>query len=218
MNPPTSNALDSLNLAVRGLYTPRRLAVALAFSAVLFALLVNDSWRITPDSGLYMCLGRALAEGQGFTYNGEPHRLVPPGYPALLAALKLTCGDAFLHLRLAHAVMGWLCGLLVFLTLRRLVGHDLAFLVFLLFFLAQSLFARSAYFLSDIPFTLVVWLALLAVVHLLTAPRRRWLWAILAGVALALCPLVRINGWGLLPAVLLCLAITWNRRRAGTWR
>lgn len=209
------SALERLQTVFAGLYTPRRLAIALVVSLLLFALAVNASWRISPDSSLYMTLGRSLAEGQGYTYNGESVGLVPPGYPAMLAAVRGAFGESFLALRIVHAAMAWLCGLLVFATLRRLFGNDLAFAVFLLFCVSHSLFHRSTYFLSDVPFTLVVWLALHAAVRAVTATRGVWLWTVATAFAVALCPVVRINGLAVLPAVLVYLL--WHWRRDG-WR
>jgi Dolichyl-phosphate-mannose-protein mannosyltransferase len=211
------SALERLQTVFAGLYTPRRLAIALVVSLLLFALAVNASWRISPDSSLYMTLGRSLAEGQGYTCNGEPAGLVPPGYPALLAAVRWCFGESFLALRIVHAAMGWLCGVLVFVTLRRLFGDDLAFAVFLLFCVSHSLFHRSTYFLSDVPFTLVVWLALWTAVRAVTATRGVWLWTVAAAVTVALCPAVRINGLAVLPAVLVYLAWHWRREGLKGW-
>ena len=209
--------IEQVRSTFSGLYTPRRLAVVLAVSLAMFALLVNTSWRIGPDSALYVGLGRSLADGRGFTFNDEPHTLVLPGYPALLAALQWCFGEGFLALRAAHALMGWLCGILVFLTLRRLYGDNLAFAVFMLFGVSYSLFQRSAYFLSDVPFTLVTWLALWLSVRAGTSARHRWPWALGAAAALAACSLVRINGAGVVPAVLVFLAVRWRGEGSRAW-
>src|SRR5688572_18701792 len=53
---------------------------------LLLAAGYNGQWRISPDSALYVELGRNLAEGAGFTYHGEPHTWVEPGLPYTIGA------------------------------------------------------------------------------------------------------------------------------------
>ena len=55
--------------------------------AVLIVYLAgfNGQWRVEPDSALYLSLGRNLATGAGYTYQGEPHNLVYPGLPWMLS-------------------------------------------------------------------------------------------------------------------------------------
>ena len=61
--------------------------VITAVIVVWFALAVSPSWLPTPDSALYLMLGRSLAQGHGYALDGQPHAYVPPGYPLFLAAL-----------------------------------------------------------------------------------------------------------------------------------
>ena len=44
---------------------------------------------MTPDAALYAMLADNLAAGEGYTLWGAPHTHVPPGYPALLAAVRV---------------------------------------------------------------------------------------------------------------------------------
>lgn len=46
----------------------------------------NGHWRMSPDAGLFLSLGRNLAQGRGYTYLGQDHNLVYPGWPWLIAA------------------------------------------------------------------------------------------------------------------------------------
>lgn len=192
-----------LDAACAGRYTPRRLALVLAVAAVLIGLQVNRSWVIGPDSALYMGLAQSLAEGGGYVFNGHPHRLVPPGYPALLAAWQTVAGNSYLGLRLLHAMLAWLCVPLAFATVRRLYGADLALAAAGLFAVAYAFIYRSGFFLSDVPFALAVWLTLYLSVRAVAAERRVWLWTAAALAALVLCPAMRINGLGVTPAVAL---------------
>lgn len=213
--PPATDATNMLRRTFAHFFSWRRLAVVLIFAALMYSLIVNNSWRVTSDSALYMSLGRSLTEGRGYQFNFETHTVVPPGYPALIAAIKHVCGTGFLQLRIAHALMAWACGLIAFLALRRLYGRDIAFVVFLLFVLSRSLFDRSAYFLSDVPFALVTWSSLLLVVHAAQAARHRTLWILPAALALGICPLMRINGFAVAPAAAIALAFTWRKEN---WR
>lgn len=55
---------------------------------VLFYLAgFNGTWRPEPDSALYLSIGRNLAQGEGYTYNGVPHALAYPGMPYLHAVI-----------------------------------------------------------------------------------------------------------------------------------
>src|SRR5215207_5650677 len=53
--------------------------------AVLYLAGFTGKWRVAPDSGLYMSLGRNLAEGRGFVYHGETHTRYEPGLPLVIA-------------------------------------------------------------------------------------------------------------------------------------
>ena len=58
----------------------------LAGLLVVYLLGFNAQWRPTPDSALYLTIGRNLFEGNGFTYHGEVNRLSYRGTPFLVAA------------------------------------------------------------------------------------------------------------------------------------
>jgi hypothetical protein len=45
-------------------------------AALLYVAGFNGQWRVSPDSALYASLGRSLAEGLGYTYQGEHHKWV----------------------------------------------------------------------------------------------------------------------------------------------
>jgi hypothetical protein len=127
----------------------------------LYALGFNAQWRVEPDSALYLSVGRNLAEGRGYTFNGEPHRLVFPGLPLLFAGIfKLFPGDAPNRALVAALVVMLLIGAAVLALTYRLfllhVGRPTA--VMITFGLGIS---RLFYFFcfelrSDMPFLLGV--------------------------------------------------------------
>ncbi|HTY26387.1 MAG TPA: glycosyltransferase family 39 protein [Desulfomonilaceae bacterium] len=193
-----SHAFRQIANAVQGVYTARR-GLALALVTVLgFCLIVNSSWHATPDSALYLELGESLARGDGYQFNGEPHTYVPPGYPALVAAVAYFFGRDFLAYRVLMAVMGLLTAGAGYLLILRLCGSDAALIVGGLFAVNHVLLQNSTYTTSDVPFALFSLLALHATLSAASCGRVAF-WTILGGLMVGLPPLFRINGWGLPP-------------------
>jgi hypothetical protein len=70
---------------------------------LVYAVGFTGVWRPEPDAALYLNLGRNLAEGKGYTYHDQPHRLAYPGWPWVLsAAFRATPEHAVF---VAHAVL-----------------------------------------------------------------------------------------------------------------
>jgi len=145
-----------------GLLAPavaRRRPVAytvLGCAAVLaaYVLLVNRYWHFMPDSAVYLGLGRSLARGEGYVYNGVPHAKYPGGMGYLLGAL-LTVSRRFLWLNAVQCaiLLGGLAALYV--ALRQLTDHAAAFTLMLL---TATLFWVQEYatsLLSEAPFLLL---------------------------------------------------------------
>ncbi len=61
--------------------------------ACAYAAGFTGVWRIGSDASLYMSLGRNLARGLGYTYQGEAHNWVEPGLPLVIAAAFKICGE-----------------------------------------------------------------------------------------------------------------------------
>jgi len=177
----------------------RRWAVVVALAAAAsFCLVINSSWKATPDSALYLELGESLAQGKGFLFNGQPHTYVPPGYPAMVASVAWL-GDGFLGYRALMALFGLLTAAVGYLFLLRLCGPDTALLAGGLFALNHALLLNSTYTASDVPFALFALLALHGLLSAATSPRQA-MWTIAAGLLAGLTPLIRVNGWGIPPA------------------
>jgi hypothetical protein len=90
----------------------------------LFALLAafyvggfNGQWLIGPDSALYLCLGRNVALGRGYTYQGSPQWLAYPGLPYALAAVFFLFGSKAI---VAANALILLCGVAVIALTYRL--------------------------------------------------------------------------------------------------
>ncbi len=129
------------------------------FAAVvaLYLLGFNGQWRIERDSALYLTIGRNLAEGQGYTYQGHRQQLAFPGLPLVFAATtRLFSGNS----TTANLVLMWLAGFAVLgLTYRLFLlhaGRPTAVLM-VVGLAATRLFYRYCFeLLSDLPFLLGV--------------------------------------------------------------
>ncbi len=168
-----------------------------------YLLCFNGLWRITLDSGLYLSIARSIARGEGYVYHGEPHRLVYPGLPYLLAGLmKLSEKHAIALADLLMLVSALLMLALCYRMFKLVVRPGAA--VVATVFTAVNLVILDLTFsiLTDMPFLLgtVMVLAGGALCDVLTAPR-------LDETAQPPSPRERKLGFVLLPAGLLLCAV-----------
>jgi hypothetical protein len=202
-------SFDELANAVKGLHTQCRVLVVAVLAFLSFGLVINNSWKATPDSALYLELGESLAHGQGYNFNGEPHTYVPPGFPALVASAVYIFGDGFLGYRILMALMGLLAAGAGYLFIRRLCGADVGLLVGGLFAVNHDLLFNSTFTTADVPFALFTLIGLNAVLPAAKAPDRIS-WTIGTGLLMGLPALIRINGWGIPPAAAIFLWCAWK--------
>jgi len=189
------NAFQELSEALRGVYTPLRCAAVLGVALLGFLLVINSSWKATPDSALYLELGESLHRGCGYVFNGEPHTYVPPGYPSMVAFAAYVLGEGFLTYRILMALMGALTALAGYLFVRRLCGPDTGLLVGGLFAVNHVLLHNATFTTSDVPFALFTLVALNAALHAGSQPRHPWGAVVLAGLLAGVPALFRVNGW-----------------------
>jgi hypothetical protein len=168
---------------------------AIAIIVVWFAIGVSPTWLPTPDSALYLMLGRSVAEGNGYALDGHPHAYVPPGYPYFLAALDRIGLGSMLWLNVAMGLIGLATVWVSYLLIREMATRPIALLVACLLGFNSLLHVMSALQLSDMPFTLLVIAGLYGLVRGLRGDR--WAlelgtlailascWVRLAGVAFA---------------------------------
>src|SRR4051812_42190550 len=55
-------------------------AITMAVVLALYLLLQNQYWVPAGDSELYTAAARSLARGEGYTFNGQPVAIIPPGW------------------------------------------------------------------------------------------------------------------------------------------
>lgn len=196
-SPPPGGALTLLQEPLP-VVARRRVWQAGAVAAILavYAAGLSPHGRIKSDSALYMSLARSLAQGKGYTTAGRPHYGLPPGYPAMLAALmKLGAGsdERILALNVAMAVTGLAAVGLTYLLLRQLADRDWALLLTVVVALSREMYRRSGEILSDVPFTVLVVAGLWLYARGLRHPSRRGQWALGSALLVASC-LVRVTG------------------------
>ncbi|MFA6133630.1 MAG: glycosyltransferase family 39 protein [Phycisphaerae bacterium] len=126
---------------------------------VIYLFSISRFWWIGPDSGLYLNLARQLAEGHGYALAGIPHVFVPPGFPLLLAGLmKLGAGAGIMNAVLC--LLGLATIFVVYQALRQMVHANWAMILTACCALLNETVQRSGELLSDMPFMLIVWVAL----------------------------------------------------------
>jgi hypothetical protein len=208
-------------LARRTAWWPLAL-VAVAGLGLATGLAIVDALPVgvVADDAFYVILARSLATGQGYhalNLPGHPAGThFPPGYPALLALLSFVAPafpasvavfKAFNAVFLAAAAV-----LVARLLHRRLgMGGGWSIAVGAVTAVSMPLLILSNLVLSELCFLAVLLALLVALERMMDAPASAAR-AILLGVAIGLCALVRTHGVVLVPAAALVLLL---RRR---WR
>jgi hypothetical protein len=184
---------NSLERVATRLVATRRYVVAAIVA--WFVLSVSPGWLPTPDSALYLMLGRSLAQGHGYVLDGLPHAHVPPGYPLMLAGLERAGLGSMLCLNTAMGLVGLLSVWMSYHLALQIASRPVALLVAGLLGCNALLHMMSALQLSDMPFTLLVLTGLYGLLRGLRG--ERWAlecgtlailascWVRVAGVALA---------------------------------
>jgi 4-amino-4-deoxy-L-arabinose transferase-like glycosyltransferase len=178
--------------------------LAAAIAAILYLGSVTNAWWPTADSALYMGLGRSLAEGQGYTFNGKPHGFVTPGLPLTLAALRVVFGESYLAPNLFMAFCGLGALALVYVVMSRYGNRDVAFATVLCCAFSFAFYFNSHRILTDIPFTLLFWLVVCFLLRASTG--RAWL-ALVAMFFAAVAMTVRVPGLLLVGALAVGVAL-----------
>ena len=143
----------------------------------LYALLLTPLWSPGGDSELYACLARSLARGDGYTYNGEVVRLLPPGWPIVLAGVfKLS--PTFLAGKLVNLLCMVGSASLAHRVLLRFVTNRLAVFAAVTGGMLGMAYPLTMWLHTDALFCLLAWAGVLAAVRATeaNAGRSRWLW------------------------------------------
>jgi len=143
-------------------YAPARryLIITGILVSLIFLIGVTNKWWPTPDSALYLSLGRSLAEGNGYYFNGSPCNIVTPGLPLILAGLRILFGDGFWAPNLFEALCGLIALLFVYLVVSRISNRFIALICVLGVGLSFTFYYQTHRILTDAPFAAIFWMLL----------------------------------------------------------
>ncbi len=183
----------------------RRAFVAAAGAVGVASFLTfHGYWTPGGDSDLYAAVARNLARGDGYTYAGEPVKIIPPGWTVFLAGLmRITAAMWFL--KLAQCVMLGAGLLLLYPVLRRYASPTVAATAVGATAFLHPVYPLATWLHSEPLFLALGNAAVLLTMRFADGGSRRWWWLAGVCVLLAATVLVRysgIFGWILVAAIL----------------
>ncbi len=199
---------------LEGRSVPRRGAlIVLAVVVLLYATGIHGRWWPSLDSASYLVLGRSIAAGEGYVFNGRPDNTFPPGLPMLLAGVHRLVGENYwiFNTLIVLSALGALG--LMYACLKRMTDPASALLITAMTALAYRFFLNASRILTDIPMALLVWLAIYACMRL---GRGRWAW--LLAIPLLSVATVLFRAAGLLVMGALAVGLLLDARLFGSWR
>lgn len=188
----------------RGWTRAERGALA-ALAALLLASLpftVHPWYDPTNDGSMYLLTARSLLAGEGYAYLGEPFRLRPPGFPALLVPVLALFGTSFAALNAYVSLWGVATALLLFAFLRPRTGWPTALALALAVWVNPGFQRLCNQVMSDVP-SAALFLACLLLERRLRARGGGWRGEVALGLAIGLASYVRTVNVLLVPAIAL---------------
>ena len=182
------------------------LVITSAWTALIYVAGVTNRWWPTPDSAVYLGLGRSLAEGRGYQFNGAFCTDFTPGVPVVLAALHAVFGQAYWAPNVLVALCGFVALCMIYLVMAELAGRRLAFTVTVATALSYAFYFNSHRILSDVPFTAMLWATLYCS---LRYRRGKGWW--LVGAGLLAAGSIAVRGPGLLVLAPAAVALVVDR-------
>ena len=186
----------------------RGILLLIAVVSAVYLLGVSNQWWPTPDSALYLGLGRSLATGQGYRFNDQPHNLVAPGLPLMLAGLERLFGPTFWAPNLLMCLSALAALLVIYKVFARAGDRAMALAVTVLTAGSYAYYLNAHRILTDAPFFLVFWLTVL-VCQQADGPRRIG-WLVLACILTVAGIVIRVPGLAALGILATSLLIQWR--------
>ena len=138
-------------------------AVIVALGAMHYALILRSSDFFRGDT-TYFELARSMLSHGFYGFNSRPETVVPPGFPAIMAALCLAVGcgySVFVHASVVFSTLGFLTS---YELLRRMEGRAAGAVICLLLISSPLVFALATRMVfSDLPYFFTSMLVLLLV-------------------------------------------------------
>ena len=178
--------------------------VTVAIVLAMYLLLQNPYWVPGGDSEVYTAIARNLAIGKGYTFNGQPVGIAPPGWPFVLAgAMKNLPG----FMQLKHQTMASMHGSLAlgYWVCRRFAAPALCGLVILLTAILSHVYPLTFWLHSDALFCLLTTASVLVAMQISEGKTSTWrgILLILLCVAAVAVRWAGLLNWLLVAAVLL---------------
>lgn len=193
------------------------LAVLLTGCALLSASFLHDRPLLMSDTLTYVEGARSLARGDGYTEQGSPITVRPPGYSAVLVPLIRVGADSIRAFKVLNILLACLALAAFVAALRPTSGRGMALLVAAACGVSYPWVYYTHAVLSEMLFVLLTGVLLAAAVRHVERPGALSLWA-MASAALLL-PLVRFAGVAFWPALVWVLWVAGRvppmRRSAG---
>lgn len=185
--PPPGRPLGALGSRHR----KRDTRICLAALTILYLAGVHALWWPTPDSALYRGLGRSIAQGEGYVFNGRPNDIASPGWPCALAGAQVLFEQEDLLVNLLHAAVGMACVVLIWRAVTRLSNSATGLLVAIMTALSYRFFQSGHEVLTDMPFAAGFWATILLVLRF---GRGHWAWLIAAAASALIACAIRVPG------------------------
>ena len=208
--PETADAPEARSLLA---FADRHRRWLLVLIPLLYLAAFNGQWRVNPDSALYASLGKSLALGEGYTYQGERHTWVEPGLPWIIS-LGFRVGGVGVFWPAMLVLLGFaLLALWLFYRLMVMhAGRPVAVVLVALLALNETFFRYPLFLFTEPPFLVGVLMFLLGYESIYQGrPGRAWIdWPLIAGGTL-LMTAMRPVVWVFLGA--LAVAALWHAVR-----
>lgn len=185
------------------------IACVAIFALISLTSWVDESWHPEWDGAIYLLTAESLARGDGYTYQGQPFFLRPPGMSWLLSLFVDADGfDPERINRLLTAFAAAAVGAIAW-AVAAIHGSSRAALVALLAGTSTIFTGALNAVLSEFPFLFTFFLGIAAATHALRTERSPWAWLLLTAIAWSAALYLRTVAVLVLPGLVI---LGWRRR------
>jgi len=180
---------------------------------ILYLSSLHTLWNPGRDSALYLGVGRNLATGQGYTFNGTLVEWLSPGLPLLWAGIVAALGECYLAAQVFMVGCALLLAVAAYAFVKHLAGRGMAVLVAMVVPFSYAVFYRSVRLETDLPFAAFLMLAVLGFQQALDGRTRALAYALPALLASLAFRIV-----GLMVVPWLVAGLFFSTGNGGKWR
>jgi hypothetical protein len=129
----------------------RSKAIIVGAMLLLYVVHLSPTWKVSSDSALYLVLARNLAAGDGYTFGGQPHGMVPPGFPFVISLLMRAGLGGELALNVFMVLTCFLALWLAYELVKQLATPRIAFAVVLILGFSWQMHLNTIRVQPDVP-------------------------------------------------------------------